>query len=439
VNSAVLDDLTARLSGIEVSPPSLQGSLTRVTGMLLTARGIRAPLGAYCEVISEDGIAILTEVVGFKDSDVMLMPLHSVAGLLPGAAVRVLSFTARVGVSGAVLGRVLDGMGEPLDGGARITPEVYVPLKGVPLNPLNRGAITRPLDVGIRSINAFTQIGQGQRVGLMAGSGVGKSILISMMTRFTSADVVVIGLIGERGREVLDFVEETLGQVGLKRAVVIAAPGDTSPVVRLRASHYATAVAEYFRDRGKNVLLLMDSLTRLAHAQREIGLAVGELPTTKGYTPSVFSLINEIIERAGVTRHGGSITGIYSVLAEGDDAMDPVVDSARAILDGHILLSRDLAAMGQYPAVDISVSISRLSSKLLTKDRNELVQKFRRLSAVYEENKDLIAVGAYRAGSNPELDEAIQRREMMRNYLKQDMGQAVTIDDAFTMLLQIMS
>jgi flagellum-specific ATP synthase len=273
----------------------------------------------------------------------------------------------------------------------------------------------------------------------MAGSGVGKSMLLSMMTRFTSADVVVIGLIGERGREVLEFVHETLGEEGLKRAVVIAAPGDTSPVVRLRASHYATAVAEYFRDRGKNVLLLMDSLTRLAHAQREIGLAVGELPTTKGYTPSVFSLINELIERAGATKHSGSITGIYTVLAEGDDAMDPVVDSARAILDGHVLLSRDLAAMGQYPAVDISVSISRLASKLLSAERREWVQKFRRLHAVYEENKDLISVGAYRPGTNPELDEAMNRREMMRNFLRQSTDQKVTIQDSFGLLQQIMA
>jgi len=437
--SGALDDLASRLESVEISPPALQGSLSRVTGMILTARGIRAPLGAYCEVLTEEGAAVMAEVVGFKDAEVMLMPLSSVAGLLPGAAVRVLSFTARVGISESVLGRVLDGMGEPLDGGARISPEVFVPLKGVPLNPLNRGAISSPLDVGVRSINTFTQIGQGQRVGLMAGSGVGKSMLLSMMTRFTSADVVVIGLIGERGREVLEFVHETLGEEGLKRAVVVAAPGDTSPVIRLRASHYATAIAEYFRDRGKNVLLLMDSLTRLAHAQREIGLAVGELPTTKGYTPSVFSLINELIERAGATRHQGSITGIYTVLAEGDDAMDPVVDSARAILDGHVLLSRDLAAMGQYPAVDISVSISRLASKLLTNDRKDLVQKFRRLHAVYEENKDLISVGAYRAGTNPELDEAMQRREVMRNFLRQGTEQQVTIDESFALLAQILS
>jgi flagellum-specific ATP synthase len=437
--SRALEDLATRLETIEISPPALQGSLSRVTGMILTARGIRAPLGAYCEVLTEEGAAVLTEVVGFKDADVMLMPLSSVAGLLPGAAVRVVSFTARVGMSESLLGRVLDGMGEPLDEGPRITPEVFVPLKGVPLNPLNRGAIQMPLDVGVRSINTFTQIGKGQRVGLMAGSGVGKSMLLSMMTRFTSADVVVIGLIGERGREVLEFVHETLGEEGLKRAVVIAAPGDTSPVVRLRASHYATAVAEFFRDRGKNVLLLMDSLTRLAHAQREIGLAVGELPTTKGYTPSVFSLINELIERAGATRYQGSITGIYTVLAEGDDAMDPVVDGARAILDGHVLLSRDLAAMGQYPAVDISVSISRLASKLLNPERNDLVQKFRRLNAVYEENKDLIAVGAYRAGANPELDEAIARREVMRNFLRQGTSQAVTIEESFSLLAQILT
>jgi flagellum-specific ATP synthase len=274
---------------------------------------------------------------------------------------------------------------------------------------------------------------------LIAGSGVGKSMLLGMMTRFTSADVIVIGMIGERGREVLDFVTETLGEEGRQRAVVIAAPGDCSPVIRLRATHFTCAVAEYFRDQGKNVLLLMDSLTRVAHAQREVGLAVGEPPTTKGYTPSVFSLINELVERAGCIAAGGSITGIYTILAEGDDANDPIVDAARAILDGHVLLSRELAALGQYPAIDINVSVSRLANRLVNAEQRTLVRKFRRLMATWEENRDLVSVGAYRAGTNPELDEALQRRAALRAFLEQDIDERVDFDGGFRQLGGILS
>ncbi|MEY4357276.1 MAG: Flagellum-specific synthase [Pseudomonadota bacterium] len=432
--SALLAQLQRDLGSVQISPPSLHGVLTRVTGMILTARGIRVPLGAYCEVMAEDGEGIVCEVVGFREGEVVLMPLSAVHGLLPGAAVRVLTHTARVGLSSALLGRVVDGMGEPLDEGPRIEPEVYVPLRGERRNPLHRAPIDSCLDVGVRAINTFLTIGRGQRIGLIAGSGVGKSILLGMMTRFTNAEVIVIGMIGERGREVLEFVHETLGEEGRRRAVVIAAPGDCSPTVRLRATHYTCAVAEYFRDQGKNVLLLMDSLTRVAHAQREIGLAVGEPPTTKGYTPSVFSLINELVERAGAVASGGSITGIYTVLAEGDDANDPIVDGARAILDGHVLLSRELASLGQYPAIDINVSISRLANRLVTRGQRDLVLKFRRLMAIYEENRDLVAVGAYRAGTNPELDEALQRRDILRRFLMQDVDESVNFEDGFRQL-----
>lgn len=367
MSSGIIDTLQRRIQDLELSPPTVCGVLTRVTGMLLAARGVRAPLGAYCEVMAEQGDGVVCEVVGFDGEEVMLMPLAAVQGLLPGAGVRVMTLTARVGVGNALLGRVLDGLGQPLDGGPAIEPEVYVPLRAERRNPLERAPISSVLDVGVRAINSFLTIGQGQRIGLIAGSGVGKSMLLGMMTQYTAADVVVIGMIGERGREVLDFVHETLGREGSSRAVVIAAPGDCSPVIRLRATHYTCAVAEFFRDQGKNVLLLMDSLTRVAHAQREVGLAVGEPPTTKGYTPSVFSLINELIERAGSVSSGGSITGIYTILAEGDDTNDPIVDGARAILDGHVLLSRDLAALGQYPAIDINTSISRLANRLISR------------------------------------------------------------------------
>lgn len=438
MSTRYLDALDERLSRLAISAPRPRGVLSRVTGMLLSARGIRAPLGAYCEVMAEEGEPVVCEVVGFKDQEVMLMPLGSVQGLLPGAAVGVLTHTARVGVSTQMLGRVIDGMGQPFDGGPPITPEVFVPLRGERKNPLERAPIQQPLDVGIRSINTFLTVGKGQRIGLIAGSGVGKSVLLGMMTRFTQADVIVIGMIGERGREVLDFVHETLGPEGIKRAVVVASPGDCSPVIRLRATHLSCAIAEYFRDRGKNVLLLLDSMTRVAHAQREVGLAVGEPPTTKGYTPSVFSLINEIIERAGSLASGGSITGFYTVLAEGDDQNDPIVDGARAILDGHVMLSRELAAMGQYPAIDISQSISRLANKLLSNDQRNLVTRYRRLLATYEDNRDLVSVGAYREGADPELDEAIRRRALMREFLMQDLDEQVTVAQAFNQLATVM-
>ncbi len=438
MSTPYLNALDDRISKLAISAPRPRGVLSRVTGMLLSARGIRAPLGAYCEVMAEEGEPVICEVVGFKDQDVMLMPLGSVQGLLPGAAVGVLTHTARVGVSTQMLGRVIDGMGQPFDGGPPIIPEVFVPLRGERKNPLERAPIQAPLDVGIRSINTFLTVGQGQRIGLIAGSGVGKSVLLGMMTRFTQADVIVIGMIGERGREVLDFVHETLGPEGIKRAVVVASPGDCSPVIRLRATHLTCAIAEYFRDRGKNVLLLLDSMTRVAHAQREVGLAVGEPPTTKGYTPSVFSLINEIIERAGSLASGGSITGFYTVLAEGDDHSDPIVDGARAILDGHVMLSRELAAMGQYPAIDISQSISRLANRLIGTDQRNLITRYRRLLSTYEDNRDLVSVGAYREGADPELDEAIRRRTAMREFLMQDLDEQVTLSQAFNQLATVM-
>ncbi|MCX7051941.1 MAG: flagellum-specific ATP synthase FliI, partial [Proteobacteria bacterium] len=294
-----------------VPAPSICGVLTRVTGMMLSARGVRAPLGAYCEVVAEQGEGITCEVVGFDGDEVMLMPFAAVQGLLPGTGVRVVTHTARVGVGDQLLGRVVDGLGLPLDGGALIDPDVYVPLRGERKNPLQRAPIDQVLDVGVRAINSLLTIGRGQRIGLIAGSGVGKSMLLGMMTRFTAADIVVVGMIGERGREVLDFVTETLGPEGRQRAIVVAAPGDCSPVVRLRATHYTCAIAEYFRDQGKDVLLLMDSLTRVAHAQREVGLAVGDPPTTKGYTPSVFSMIRSSMGRGQSSMVTCSCRGIW--------------------------------------------------------------------------------------------------------------------------------
>lgn len=431
MSSPQLNKLAQALADVRVGTPTRRGVLVRVTGMILAARGIKAPLGACCEVVAEDGAPVACEVVGFQGGEVMLMPFGGIAGLRPGAPVGLVSTTARVGVGQGMLGRVIDGLGMPFDGGPAIEPDVYLPLRGERLNPLQRSAITRPMDVGVRSLNCLLTIGEGQRVGLIAGSGVGKSVLLGMMTRFTQADAVVIGAIGERGREVLDFVTETLGDEALRKAVVVASPGDCSPVLRVRAAHLSCTIAEYLRNAGQRVLLLMDSLTRVAHAQREIGLAVGEPPTTRGYTPSVFSLINEIVERAGNVAVGGSITGIYTVLAEGDDANDPIVDAARAILDGHVLLSRDLAAQGQYPAVDLGPSVSRLAGKLTSPEQRRLVTRFRRLHAVYEEGRDLLSVGAYRQGANPELDLAIEMHPKLVDFLCQDADEAVDYAQGF--------
>jgi flagellum-specific ATP synthase len=438
MNSRFAEHVDRWVEDIQLSAPRAQGVLTRVVGLTLEATGINAPIGSRCDVISPDGSSIQTEVVGFAEDRLLLMPFERTRGIAPGHRVVVRTTNSSFGFSPDLLGRVIDGMGHPLDGGAPIVAAAYRPIAADPINPLHRRPITEKLDVGVRAINSLLSLGRGQRVGLMAGSGVGKSVLLGMMTRFTSADVVVIGLIGERGREVNEFVRDTLGEEGMKRAVVIAAPGDTSPVSRLHGASLATAVAEYFRDQGKNVLLLMDSLTRVAHAQREIGLAVGEPPTTKGYPPSVFTLLPSLIERAGNSNvANGSITAIYTVLAEGDDQQDPIVDSARAILDGHIVLTRELAAQGHFPAIDILQSVSRLMPQLASPTHLEAASEFRRLYSAYEEHKDLISVGAYQRGSNPDVDQALARLSFMRSFFKQDMKTAVSLSESIHYLENI--
>jgi flagellum-specific ATP synthase len=388
----------------------------------LETRGIMAPLGACCEVIGQGGHRVEAEVVGFNDKTLYLMPFTDPVGVGPGDTVRVMSNSGMVNLGNELLGRVIDGRGMPIDG----KPMPHLPdqlsLLGRPLNPMERGPIDQILDVGVKAINGALTIGRGQRIGLVAGSGVGKSVLLGMLTRFTKADIVVIGLIGERGREVQAFIHESLGEEGLAKSVVIAAPANVSPVLRLKATHMTHVVAEYFRDQGKNVLMLCDSLTRVAHAQREIGLAIGEPPTAKGYPPSVFALLPNLIERGGVGRHGhGSITSIYTVLAEGDDGNDPIVDIARASLDGQVMLSRRLADQAHYPAIDLNGSISRVMQTLVSPEELKQSNKLRRLWSVYQQNADLVQVGAYEAGSNPELDEAIRLREQMVDFLRQDM------------------
>ncbi len=417
------DKLSQSLSQIQVQRASSQGVLTRVVGLTLEATGVNAPVGSYCDIISPSGAILVAEVVGFGDGKLLLMPFGSVQGIAAGFKVKPQSQTQSTAMSRSMLGRVLDGMGHPLDGGPDIVAEEHRSILGQSINPLKRRPIDQALDVGVRSINALLTVGCGQRLGLMAGSGVGKSVLMGMMTRFTQAEVIVIGLIGERGREVQEFVLDSLGEEGLARSVVVAAPGDTSPVTRLHAARLATTIAEFFRDQGKSVLLLMDSISRVAQAQREIGLAIGEPPTTKGYPPSVFTLIPNLMERAGNGHEDGqgAITAFYTVLAEGDDQLDPVVDAARSVLDGHIVLSRELAGAGHYPAIDINQSISRLAPALQGLGQKQAGQQLRQWLNSYAENKDLITVGAYQAGKNIVLDQALDKKLNMDRFLQQGM------------------
>jgi len=435
------DDIDCQITQLQVQPPLLSGKLVRMVGLTLEAKGIIAPLGAHCRVENIDmGTYVDAEVVGFNDDVLYLMPFSEPTGIGPGARVWVISRHAKASLGEAMLGRVVDGLGEPIDGRGPIAYSEQLGLEGLAINPMERGPINKILDTGIKAINTCLTLGQGQRIGLVAGSGVGKSVLLGMLTRNTAADVVVIGLIGERGREVQEFIQHTLGDKGLAKSVVVAAPANVSPVLRLKATYLTHLVAEYFRDRGKNVLMLCDSLTRVAHAQREIGLAIGEPPTAKGYPPSVFAMLPRLIERSGVGRHGhGSITAMYTVLAESDDRADPIVDIARASLDGQVLLSRTLADAAHYPAIDLSGSISRVMSNLVNSDVLKAANHFRRLWSLYQQNEDLIQVGAYEAGTNPDLDHAIRLRPGMEAILRQASDESVPLEQSQKLIMQLVA
>ena len=419
--SNLVDELSI---GVKLTKPKKFGTLVRVVGLTLEARGLEAPLGAICQIVGDSHhLTVEAEVVGFQDQVLFLMPFTEPIGIYPGAIVKIKNPNALANIGPELLGRVIDANGEPLDGLTSPKCNNLLSIKGLAINPMERGPINKVLDVGVKAINSFLTIGQGHRIGLVAGSGVGKSSLMGMLTRFTKADIVVIGLIGERGREVQSFISESLGPEGLAKSVVIAAPANISPVLRLRATQLSHLIAEYFRDKGKNVLMMIDSLTRVAHAQREVGLAIGEPPTAKGYPPSVFSLLPNLIERAGVGKFGnGSITAVYTVLAENDDTSDPIVDIARASLDGQVILSRNLADAAHYPAIDLNGSISRVMQSLVDEQTHQIAGRFRRLWSLYQQNEDLIQVGAYKAGTNPELDEAIRLRPSMVSFLQQDMN-----------------
>lgn len=438
-----------------IEPIEVAGRITKLTGLVMEAVGIKLAIGSACYVPIDGGHRVEAEVVGFDGERLLLMPHSHVDGVFPGAKVFALDFieeiakpshkpsprrrvtdrTRHLPVGDALLGRVMDATGKPLDNLGKIDCTHSSALTSRPINPLLRAPIVDMLDVGVRAINSLLTVGRGQRMGLFAGSGVGKSVLLGMMARYTSADVIVVGLIGERGREVKEFIEQILGEEGMARSVVVAAPADAPALMRLQGANYAATIAEHFRHQGKNVLLIMDSLTRYAMAQREIALAVGEPPATKGYPPSVFAKLPALVERAGNGKHGeGSITAFYTVLTEGDDPQDPIADAARAILDGHIVLSRSLAESGHYPAIDIEQSISRAMHNITGVEQQQLVRKFKSLNSRYMRNLDLISVGAYVAGSDAVLDEAISKHSSMDRFLQQDIYERSDLVDSIFQL-----
>jgi flagellum-specific ATP synthase len=436
-----------------------EGMLARVTGLVLEAAGVRAPVGSVCEVRCVGQSPVMAEVVGFHGDRAYLMPTGDVHGLASGARVvprppprlapqlgrdnpvwrRSEDRSLHLPMGAGLLGRVVDAHGAPMDRLGPLVDAREQPMMRRPINAMDRDPIRQPLDTGVRAINALFTIGRGQRLGLFAGTGVGKSVLLAMMARYTAADVIVVGLVGERGREVKEFVEDILEEEGLRRSVVVAAPADAPPLVRMQGANYATAIAEHFRDQGQHVLLLMDSLTRYAMAQREIALAIGEPPATKGYPPSCFAKLPQLVERSGNGLNGaGSITAIYTVLSEGDDPQDPIADAARGILDGHIVLSRELAEAGHYPAIDVERSISRVMPSVAPREQVDAARRARQLLAKYNKARDLIQLGAYAVGHDAELDAAVRLQPALTRLLQQDMHQRAPLDDSWAGLRAVL-
>lgn len=436
-----MNNLTARLAHYSNSLSTLDsihvdGRVTQVIGMVIEASLPHGTLGDICNIMTRSGTAIRAEIVGFKRGKVLLMPLADTLGIFPGSRVMLSPTPLTVATGEALLGRILDGLGNPIDGKGPLKTTLQTPVHNTPPNPLKRRRIKEPLATGVRAVDGLLTLGKGQRVGIFAGSGVGKSVLMGMMARYTTADVNVIALIGERGREVRDFIETNLQEDGLARSIVIVATSDQAAMVRIKGSLIATALAESFRAEGKDVLLLMDSLTRVAMAQREIGLAVGEPPTAKGYTPSVFSLLPQLLERAG-TDERGSITGLYTVLVEGDDMDEPISDASRAILDGHIVLTRKLATRNHYPAIDVLESVSRLKNEIISPEHKKQAGEILELLASHRDSEDLINIGAYHKGSNPKVDRALKYLDQMQGFLCQDMAENTSFAETQTRLNSI--
>ena len=419
------------IDGIDTVSP--EGRISQIIGLVIEATGLEGSLGELCLIRTKDNRTIQAEIVGFKGNKILMMPFEEIMGISPGSPVSVNPQPMNIPVGNQLLGRILDGMGNPIDGKGPITGTQFQPVYNVPPDPLDRKRITEIISTGIRSIDGFLTLGKGQRIGIFSGSGIGKSVLLGMISRFTTAEVNVIALIGERGREVREFIERDLGPEGLKRSVVIVATSDQSAMVRIKGSLIATAIAEYFRDEGKNVMFMMDSLTRVAMAQREIGLAIGEPPTTKGFTPSVFSFLPKLLKRTGAGKKG-SITGLYAVLVEGDDMDDPIGDTARSILDGHIILSRKLSTKGHYPAVDVLDSVSRLFPDIADENHIKCTRELIELLSEYREAEDMISIGAYSEGSNPKVDRALQLKSKIDEFLRQDINEPSQFDDTLNSL-----
>jgi len=422
----------------DTSLVSVGGRVNQVIGMVLESMGPGIPVGSICEVsVFKNQGTVLAEVVGFREGRVLLMPLGEMRGVEPGSAIRLVGEQAGVPVAESLLGRIIDGLGNPMDGKGPLQAEAQYPLYAAPLNPMERERILEPVDVGVRAINGLLTLGKGQRIGILAGSGVGKSTLLGMIARHTAADISVIALIGERGRELKDFIERDLGPEGLARSVVVVATSDQPPLVRMRGAYLATAISEFFRDKGRDVILMMDSVTRFAMSSREVGLAIGEPPTSRGYTPSVFGQLPKLLERAGTCMGKGSITGIYTVLVEGDDMNEPIADAVRSIVDGHIILSRDLASQGHYPSIEVMGSISRCMTDVVPREQVRVAHKFLEVMSTYRRSEDLINIGAYAKGSNPKIDNAITMIDRLNGYLKQPVEEKVSFAESAQQLAAI--
>jgi len=423
----------------EIDPIQVRGKVTNIVGLVVEGHGPGSAMGGMCEIYSKQmNHSIMAEVVGFRDKRVLLMPLGDLDGIGPGSTIVARRSNPIVKVGNNLLGRVIDGMGSPLDGKGALVLDHEMPLYGNHTNPLKKRRIDEPLDLGIAAINGITTIGKGQRMAIMAGSGVGKSVLLGMMARNTKADVNVIALIGERGREVKEFIEKDLGEEGMKRSIVIAAISDQPALIRIRGAYLATTIAEFFRNQGNDVLFMMDSVTRYAMSMREVGLAVGEPPTTKGYTPSCFAKLPKLLERVGNTSSQGSITGLYTVLVEGDDFTEPVADSVRSIVDGHIVLSRELAAKNHYPAIDILSSVSRVMTDIVDPEHLTCAKKILELCAIYDDAKDLINIGAYVSGNNPKIDTAIAYIEAINGFLRQGIDTKISLEESRGTMINIL-
>lgn len=414
------------------------GRVNQVIGMVLESMGPGIPVGSICEVeVFKGRDRVLAEVVGFRQGRVLFMPLGEMRGIEPGSVIRLVDRRASVPVAESLLGRIIDGLGNPMDGKGPLDGDARYPLYAEPLNPMSRERIFSPIDVGVRAINGLLTLGKGQRIGILAGSGVGKSTLLGMIARHTAADISVIALIGERGRELKDFIERDLGPEGLARSVVVVATSDQPPLVRMRGAYLATAISEFFRDQGRDVILMMDSVTRFAMSSREVGLAIGEPPTSRGYTPSVFGQLPKLLERAGTCENKGSITGIYTVLVEGDDMNEPIADAVRSIVDGHIILSRDLASQAHYPAIEVMGSVSRCMVDVVPREQVQMAQRFLEIMATYRRSEDLINIGAYAKGSNAKIDKALGMIDGLNGYLQQRVEEKVSFAESVQQLTRL--